>query len=175
MAPPKLQKDVEGGAGPPVVIATAHALSKLIDVFFGLGRRAAPPPWWPAAPLAEEPVEPKPREAAQAAQLPQEGRSVGTAVLQQRRAIGWVLPQMGGSPVVVPRWPVGGSPAAASQWQAIDSQVAEQPDRVAQGPESEKEHGQPVRVLVSAAPRHSGRRALRRGPHADRWSSAAAH
>jgi hypothetical protein len=130
---------------------------------------------------------PKPRGAAQAAQLPQEGRSLGTAVSQQRRAIGWVLPQMDGSPVVVPQWPVGGSPvvvprrpvggspAAASPWQAIDSQVAEQPDRVAQGPDSGKEHGQPVCVLVSAAPRHSGRRALRRGPHADRWSSAAAH
>jgi hypothetical protein len=78
----------------------------------------------------------QPREAAQVVELPQEGRPDGTAVCQQRRGVGLVPPETDGSPAVVPRRPVGGSPEAVSQWQAIDSQVVEQPDRVAQCPGS---------------------------------------
>ena len=41
-----------------------------------------------AAPLAGEPAVRQPREAAQVAELPQEGLADGTAVSQQRRAVG---------------------------------------------------------------------------------------
>jgi hypothetical protein len=41
-----------------------------------------------AAPLAGEPAVRQPREAVQVAELPQEGLADGTAVSQQRRAVG---------------------------------------------------------------------------------------
>jgi hypothetical protein len=67
----------------------AQALSKLIEVFFGPGRRAVPPPPWPDAPrLAEELDGRKPPEVAPAAELPREQRSGATGVSQRKPEVG---------------------------------------------------------------------------------------
>jgi hypothetical protein len=110
-----------------------------------------------AAPLAEEPVVRQPREAAPLAEEP---------VARQPREAAQVveLPQTDGSPVVVPRQPVGGSPGAALHWQAIDSRVAEQPDRVAQRPDSAREHGQRAFVGHSMADCAHDRRRVAAAP-----------
>jgi len=61
----------------PFAISTAQALSKLIEVSFGPGRRAVPPPPWPDAPrLAEGPDVRKLPEAAPAAPQQAEGPDV---------------------------------------------------------------------------------------------------
>jgi hypothetical protein len=67
----------------------AQALSKLIEVFFGLGRRAVRLPRWPAAlRLAEELDGRKPPEVAPAAELLREQRSGAKGVSQRNPEVG---------------------------------------------------------------------------------------
>jgi len=173
MSPPKLQKMRRAAPGRPREFQWLTASSKLVNVFFGPRRRAVPPPWWSAAPpLAEEPVVRQPREAAPLAEEPVVRQPREAAPLaeepvarQPREAAQVVeLPQTDGSPVVVPRQPVGGSPGAALHWQAIDSRVAEQPDRVAQRPDSAREHGQRAFVGHSMADCAHDRRRVAAAP-----------
>jgi hypothetical protein len=162
--------------GRPCASSMAQALSKLIEVFFGQGRRALPPPRWLAAVLqAEGPDARKPPEAEPAAEPLQAERPDGAAVSRRRQVVDErvAAPQVAaGSLVVVQRRPVGGSPVAASQWRSVGLQAVEPPAAVARCFDSWRvERGRPAfapsRAALSSSMAdcaHAHRPAARRGP-----------